>query len=122
MNPKNPWAPMGWALLLALATGCRTDAEEFAAEYPEALCTWAESCAFGDVGIATEACITEVAAGLETAAADPGCTYKPKQATQCLDALTGGCEERVAVYYECKRVYRGGECSVDLANSLSETE
>lgn len=107
------------ALLTLGALGCGVPAEDFATEYPEALCTWMEECAAGPLDQPSEVCITSIEAGLDEAEA---CDYSATKAKQCLAALEAGCDERVAVYYECKRVYRGDDCPVDLSSSLSGSD
>jgi hypothetical protein len=81
------------------------------------------TCATGGDGLpgplqeATD-CEAEALDFVEQAEGDSRCTYDAGQARQCLDALAGTCEERTAIYYECKRVYRGDDCPKDLSTLL----
>ena len=95
----------------------------FAEEFPAAICDWTETCATGGDGLpgplqeATD-CEAEALDFVEQAEGDSRCTYDAGQARQCLDALAGTCEERTAIYSECKRVYRGDDCPKDLSTLL----
>lgn len=112
-----------WALS-GLWAGCDKPApDEFAEEFPAHLCDWVETCATGgegDLGPAEDAydCEGEALDFVEQAEGDTRCAYDAGQARQCLEALEGACEERTAIYYECKRVYRGDECPNDLSTLL----
>ena len=117
-------------LVLGLGlVGCGPTADAFAAEYPDALCTWVEECAWSPEHADTnlpdplddtldEVCREQVTETLADAEADSACTYSEKQARQCLAALAASCDERTAIYYECKRVYSGDDCEVELASGL----
>ena len=110
-------------LPLTLFACSRPEPAEFAAEYPAAFCDWVETCATGEDGLpapitdATD-CEGEVTDFIEQAQDDSRCEYDAGQAAQCLDALQGSCEERTAIFYECKRVYRGDDCPKDLSTLL----
>jgi hypothetical protein len=105
------------AALLALAAGCANPTpEDFAAEFPAAICGWVEDCAFE--GAPDPACEDRAAAFVAQAQGDSRCAWDAGQARQCLAALEGACSERAAVYYECKRAYRGDDCPRDLSTLL----
>lgn len=112
-----------------LVVACGPDPDAFADAFPEAMCDWTAECAWEQVDADGElppavndradgVCTDEMAELLDLAASDPACTYDPGQARQCLSALQGPCEERTAVYYECKRVYSGDDCEVELTGSM----
>jgi hypothetical protein len=105
--------------LLLLACG-GPEPGEFAADFPAALCSWTEECALEAEGPAEALydCEGEAADFVTQAEEDGACEYDAGQARQCLEALEASCEERTAIYYECKRVYRGDECSRDLSTLL----
>ena len=94
--------------------------EAFAQQLPEEMCAWVAECALDPSPPA--ACVAEVTDAIAAAQADAGCSYHPDEAAGCLDAIAAGCDERVAVYYECKRSWRGGDCAVDLASALAPGE
>ena len=103
-----------FSLLLA---GCSTDLDTFSTEAPIAACDYAAACggALGDDALCEEA----IAASIDDISQDTGCEYKPRQASQCLRELTAEtCEEKTALYYECKRTFRGEGCSLDLLEIL----
>jgi hypothetical protein len=113
----------GLAALLGAAglSACGYPEEDtFAEQLPTEMCAWVADCALDPSPPA--ACEAEVTDAIAEAQADEGCAYHPDEAAGCLEALAAGCDERVAVYYECKRSWRGGDCAVDLASALAPGE
>jgi hypothetical protein len=106
------------ALALLLAACGNPEPEDFAAEFPAAICGWVEDCAFDPPEIVSGTCEDRAEAFVAQAEGDARCDWDPGQARQCLAALEGACEERTAIYYECKRVYRGDDCPRDLSALL----
>lgn len=108
-------------LCAALSSACGyPEPESFAEQLPEEMCAWVADCALDPSPPA--ACEAEVSEAVAAAQADAGCRYHPDEAAGCLEALAAGCGERVAVYYECKRSWRGADCAVDLASALAPGE
>jgi len=106
------------ALALLLGACANPSPEEFSAEFPGALCAWVDDCAFDAPEVGAGACEDRAAAFVDQAEGDARCEWDAGQARQCLAALEGACEERTAIYYECKRVYRGDDCPKDLSALL----
>lgn len=116
----HPWA-LAALLVAAAPAGCGYPEEDaFAEQLPAEMCAWVADCALDPSPPA--ACEAEVTDAIAEAQADAGCSYHPDEAAGCLEALAAGCEERVAVYYECKRSWRGSDCAADLATALAPGE
>jgi len=119
--PSLPLRALGALLAAACLSACGYPEEDaFAAQLPEEMCAWVAECALDPSPPA--ACEAEVSAAIDEAQADAGCDYHPDEAAGCLEALAAGCGERVAVYYECKRSWRGADCAVELASALAPGE
>ncbi|MEL6342453.1 MAG: hypothetical protein AAFV53_04930 [Myxococcota bacterium] len=103
--------------LSLLLVGCTTDYETFSSELPVAGCDYAADCG-GGLG-RNPLCEDSLAASLEDLAQDADCEYREQQASQCIRELTADtCDEKTAVYYECKRTFRGEGCELDLLDIL----
>ncbi len=103
-------------LSLLLLTGC-SDLETFTAEAPPAVCAYATEC--GGLLGSDALCEDIIAQTIDDLANDTGCEFRSRQAPQCIRELTADtCDEKTAVYYECKRVFRGDGCELDLLDAL----
>lgn len=112
-------------MFLILLIGCGVEPEEFYAQFPTAMCDRTATCLVEAVGVpgdldASALCEDEWAAAIDDLESR-GCEYDAGQAHQCLVAIEkGNCDERTAIYYECKKVYRGegDTCKLDVSDGL----
>ncbi len=103
--------------LFLLLLGCSTELDVFSTELPPAACDYAAVCG-GTIG-SDALCEDALAETVDAFAADDACEYRPRQASQCIRELTADtCDEKTAVYYECKRVFSGDDCELDLLDAL----
>jgi hypothetical protein len=112
-----------WMTLLS----CTVESAEFQAGFPESMCTRIDECIEAGSGFenpgfvfeSEELCIAdweEAVLELE----DAGCDYNGSQGRQCLAALADStCDERTAIYYECKKVYTSEDDSIDCQLDVS---
>jgi len=103
--------------LFVLLVGCSMDLETFSTEFSTEACAYAAVCG-GTIG-SDALCEDAFSVAVDDLDADDGCEYRPRQATQCISELTADtCDEKTAVYYECKRVFRGDGCELDVFDAL----
>jgi len=103
--------------LLLLLVGCSTELDAFTEEAPPLACDYATVC--GGVLGSDPICEDAIAVTIDDLASDDNCEYRPAQASQCIRELTAqSCDEKTALYYECKRVFRGDGCELDLLDIL----
>lgn len=121
MSGPRPRRALAALLCAVCLSACGYPEEDaFAEQLPVEMCAWVADCALDPSPPAV--CEAEVTDAIAEAQADAGCSYHPDEAAGCLEALAAGCEERVAVYYECKRSWRGSDCAADLATALAPGE
>ena len=104
-------------LLALILAGCAIDDTTFADEFPVAACDYAADC--GATLGSEDMCETTMGELVDGMLADETCAYDAGQARQCIRELTADtCDERTAVYYECKRVFVGDDCELDMTDAL----
>jgi len=110
---------------LLFAAACGVDAEVFHDDFPVGICDRLADCrplGSDDLGEVTgDQCVAEWTATVESLDGEGACEYDPGQGRQCLRAVEDStCDERTAIYYECKWVYDGDSeaCILDTSSAL----